>query len=120
MTADEAIQKAALAYLPPTYRLALKYLEQHRATSTQLAEHLGLAVSSARNVTMRLRKLGVICVADYVYPECQGGLEKVWTLGAKSVIARKRPKQSSKERSKRWREKQKVLTGTAKIGVWGL
>lgn len=116
MTADEAIQKAALAYLPPTLKLAIQFLDQRPATSAQLAEHLGFAESSARNVTLRLRKLGVICVADYIYPDKQGGLEKVWTLGAKSAIARKRRKLSSSERTKRWRERQKV----AKLGVWGL
>lgn len=114
MTADEAMAKAALAYLPATYKRAIELLAENESDATGIAKHLGMTVGAAYKLVMTLRDLGVLRVAGYVRLTTAGSEVKLWGLGTKNAP---RPKKlTASERCKAFRERKKVTT----LGVWGL
>jgi transcription initiation factor IIE alpha subunit len=114
MTADEAMAKAALAYLPATYKRTIELLAQEETDANGIAKHLGMTLGAAYKLLMVLRDLRVIRIAKYVRMTKSGTEIKLWGLGEKNA---NRPiKQTASERCKAYRERKKVPT----IGVWGL
>jgi transcription initiation factor IIE alpha subunit len=114
MTADEAMAKAALAYLPATYKRAIQLLAETESDANGIAAHLGMTLGSAYKLLMILRDLRVIRIARYVRLTNSGTEIRLWGLGEKNVA---RPvKLTASERCKAFRERKKVPT----IGVWGL
>jgi hypothetical protein len=114
VTADEAIAKAAIKYLPATYKRAIQYLEQHPADVTELSAHLGMTVGSGYKLLMALRELKVICIVEHRRLTIKGTAIRIWGLGEKH--ARPPAKKTPAERSKAWRDRRRTPT----LGVWGL
>lgn len=106
MTSEEAIAKAAVAYLPPSYKRTLRLLEERPSSSEEIARYIGMTVSSAYKLVMVLKSLEVICVVEYRRELATGALIKVWGLGQHDI---KRPrKQTPAQRSKAWRQRKKT------------
>ncbi len=114
MTADEAIQKAALAYLPATYKRILQHLEDTPCTTDQIAAHLGMTLGSAYKLVSALRDLRVIAIVEFRRLSTTGSIINVWGLGERNATRPKKLTQA--ERAKRWRAK----SATPTLGVWGL
>ncbi len=114
MTVDEAIAKASASYLPATYKRAIQFLAETPSDAEGIAKHLGMTHGSAYKLLMALRELRVICIVDHRRMSSRGTCKRVWGLGTKH--ANHPPKKTPAERSKKWREKQKVVT----MGIWGL
>jgi DNA-binding transcriptional ArsR family regulator len=120
MTSDKAIQKAALAYLPVTYKRLLKQLAESPLEAEEIAEFLTMTHGSVYKLLMVLRELKVICVVEYRRNAIKGAPIKVWGLGDKN----KRPpaKISPAARSKAWRERhgQPLKPKLDPLTIWGL
>jgi predicted ArsR family transcriptional regulator len=115
MTSQEAIAKAALAYLPAHLKQAIQYLDHSPSSAEQLAEGVGVTAETSRRWIKVLRKLGVIYICEYVYPEGQGGVTKIWALGERRNV-RPRDKLTPAERIRAYKARKKVVT----LGVFGL
>jgi hypothetical protein len=103
MTADEAISKAAIAYLPTTYRRILQQLAVEPLDSQGIADYLGMTIGATYKLVMILKGLKVICVTEYRREAIKGAPIKLWGLGSRDV--RPPPKIEPAARSKAWRER---------------
>lgn len=106
MTADQAIAKAAIAYLPATYKRLLTKLENEPLDAQGIAEFLGMTQNSVYKLIMVLKGLRVIRVAEFRRESVKGAPIKVWGLGSKDV--RPPPKITPAARSKAWRDRRRV------------
>jgi hypothetical protein len=120
MTADEAIQKAAISYLPITYKRLLTQLGQTPLETVEIAKFLSITPDSVYKILMILRELQVICVVEYRRNAIKGAPIKVWGLGDKNK--RPPPKISPAARSKAWRERhgQPIKPKLDPLTIWGL
>ncbi len=114
MTADEAIAKASASYLPATYKRAIQFLAETPSDAEGIAKHLGMTLGSAYKLLMVLRELKVIRIAEHRRMSIRGTSVRIWGLGVKNanVPAKKTPA----ERSKKWRDKKKVVS----LGLFGM
>lgn len=108
MTADEAIQQAALAYLPQSYKLLLRKLEEQPMDASEIATFLNMTQGSAYKLLMVVKELKVVCVVEYRRNAIKGAPIKVWGIGTKNV--RPPPKITPAARSKAWRERNRPPT----------
>jgi hypothetical protein len=103
MTANEAISKAAIAYLPATYRRILQQLAVETLDAQGIADYLGMTLGATYKLVMVLKGLRVICVVEYRRESIKGAPIKMWGLGSRDV--RPPPKIAPAVRSKAWRER---------------
>ena len=103
MTADEAISKAATAYLPATYRRILQQLAVEPLDAQGIADYLGMTLGATYKLVMVLKGLKVICLVEYRRESIKGAPIKMWGLGSRDV--RPPPKIEPAARSKAWRER---------------
>lgn len=117
MTLQEALAKAAIPYLPATYRRAIELLAEGPASAARVAEHLGMTVGSAYKLICILRRLRVVCTVEYIRTGERGCPTKMYGLGSRNLTP---PTiKSSKERTKKYRDK-KRREQLAKKGLAGL
>jgi hypothetical protein len=116
MTANEAISKAATAYLPATYRRILQQLAVEPLDSKGIADYLGMTLKATYKLVMVLKGLKVICVVEYRRESVKGAPIKTWGLGSKDV--RPPPKVAPAARSKAWRERNGQMPRIPKLDAF--
>ncbi len=118
MTPTEALTKAAVAFLPRQYRKTIELIADEPLTNEELAEKLETSNEYARRILYRLHRAKVVCVADWRRTGTNGVPTKVWMIGTKDV--KQPPKLTASERSKRYRDNKRGLSGEVRLGLFGL
>lgn len=116
MTADEAIQRAAVSYLPATYKQTLRYLDEEPMDAVNLAFRLGMTLGSCYKLIGVLKELKVICVHEHIRMSRKGECVKIWGLGDKDAKAPKPTTSAQRSASYRARQKQKPV----RLGMLGV
>ena len=118
VTADEAIQKAALTFLPKQYGAVILALDQKGMTIEEVGEKIGTTAEYARRILCRLHKMKVTCVVSWRRTRATGVHTKIWGLGDKDE---KQPQKLTRRQiSARYRQNQRGLTGEVRLGMFGL
>ncbi len=118
MTHNEALTKAALAFLPRQYRKTIELIADEPLTNEELAEKLKTSNEYARRILYNLHREKVACVVHWRRTSCNGVHTKLWGLGTKDV--KQPPKLTASERSKRYRDNKRGLSGEVRLGLFGL
>ncbi len=118
MTHNEALTKAALAFLPRQYRKTIELIADEPLTNEELAEKLKTSNEYARRILYNLHREKVACVVHWRRTSCNGVHTKLWGLGVKDE--RQPPKLTPSERSARYRASKKNTSGEVRLGIWGL
>ena len=105
MNAQDALHKAALHYLPATYRRLIMHLADTPCCAQEIADFLGMTLGSAYKLIEVLKAQEVICIVEHRRPGLKGAHIKVWGLGSKDV--RPPRKRTPAERSKAWRDRKR-------------
>jgi hypothetical protein len=112
-------QVVGLDFIPKQYARTLELLATDGPlTLESLSVELNTSLEYSRLIIHRLHKCGVVCVVHWKRTGANGMPTKVWGFGNKDV--RQPSKLTPAERSKRSREKKKVLDGSVRIGIWGI
>lgn len=118
MSPNEAIQKAGIAFIPNQYRKAILAIAESPMSCEELAEKLETSIEYSRLVLHRLHKAKVACIVHWRRTSCNGTHTKMWGLGTKDE---KQPvKLTAAERSKRYRDNKRGLSGEVRLGMFGI
>ena len=118
MTPQDALIKVGLSFVPEQYRKAIALIDQKPMSCSDLAKELDTSLEYSRLILSRLHKAKVACVVHWSRTRTNGIPTKIWGLGTKDE---KQPvKLLARERSKRYRDSKKGLSGEVRLGVWGL
>ncbi len=83
MDTKQAIAKAAIAYLPVTYKRTLELVGEEPASVEQIAAHVGMTIGAAYKMIAILKQLKVLCVVDYPRIHPRGPWTKLYGIGSK-------------------------------------
>jgi len=117
MTAQEALNKIAIDYVPVSYRRTIEYLDQNGPSHiVDIAHHLKRGVKSVANMVNDMKHKRIVCVAERVRKE-NGYITVLYGLGSRDAPNLGR---SEKAACKSAREKERrLLANPPKPSVWG-
>ncbi len=102
MTHEQALAKLGEKFGPATYRRVVAFLSARPSMIEPIAEHLGMSVPVARVLIANMKRIGVVCVVEFVprgHGNGLGGPRRMYGLGSEDA----KP-MTAAEKLKRWRD----------------
>jgi hypothetical protein len=118
MTAQEALIKTGLAFVPAQYRKTIELLDEKPMSCDELSKQLDTSLEYARIILGKLHKAKVTHIVSWRRIGRAGVCTKVWGLGIGD--AKQPQKMTPTERTRKHRALKKGLSGEVRLGVWGL